>query len=1320
MFRIRGIPKFVDRLIHAMGIVILLSAAVVIVASTPWFRNVLEQHIQTSLEKITGGKVEIMGMGFQPLDLKISARRVIIRGRDTDPQHPLLTVHNLVVKVSPISLLRFRLQLRRLEWQRADIRLVTYSNGSTNLPGPQTTSEKGEGLQGLMDLAIHSLTLAHTTLSWNNHRVPFDVAARDVAIQVRYHRGGRYLGTIASSDTVLKMKLRTLPPISFATTFELSGNQVQVPSLSWQIANLRGQARGSFNWERQFTGDFSFRSNGGLEQFAKVARITGLKKGYLYLEGKGSYGPAGLRVQGRADARELEMETPQFKPGVVSLSSNYLYEHQRLRLTGLTLAGFGGRAQGEATLAFRNSSPVITLSSQLRDLSLHSLVQSLPAAAKANGILHPFAQISGKTQATWRPRSGFQTRFDLQLRAPDKVPPGGLPLNGNASGSASLGSETLVAIQRAKISTSHSTLEAHGAFGTPESSLAVKIETSDFNEWRSLANFLIETREPLSLVLKSQAVFTGEVSGTFAHPSIDGHLEVGRFDYGGWPWDGFQASIYGAPDRTQIRSGRLELGASTLTVDAEASLSNWTLHPNSLIDLIAAAKNTPLAGLRAALNLKPAMTGLLSGHLQAEGPLENLSGTGAFAVHRGEFAHLPFELLSAKIRVARSAWEVSDLKIVEGLGQASGRFQIDPVRRTFSAQLQGTNFPLSKLRFAHPAKPTATPAGPVRGLVNFDVKGGGTLDDARVHSTMEIKQLAWQGQTLGDVRGSADWQEHQIRLQMEGGGAGGTLELRGNIQTLHDWPLHIAGQYNNLRLDPWIAQFVSHALDARIVAKGTFNVTGPLRQASRITADGQVDRLQINFPAITMANEKPIPVTFAGQQLKFGRFRMQGTSTNLEVGGSFRFGPSPALDLTARGKMAANLLSLATPKIEATGESTLEVHLGGSPKHPRLSGTVAIKDVNLGYGDLPFRVNALNGKIRLEGERGVISSLKGTIGGGTINFSGYVTLQNVLRYAIRTKLSQIRVRYPSNFTSLLDGNLALNGTTARGQLNGNIAIRNVFVDENLNLIDLLAGDNKPASSSPLGIAMPFASRISLNVRIASARPVRVETHDLRLVSDIDTHLQGTLSEPVVVGTVYLRSGSAIFRGNRYTLSRGEISMTNPFETEPVLDLQVHTAIDKYALTLEVSGPPDRIRLAYRSDPPLPTEDILSLLAFGYSRRLQEFAPATTNSFSSMGASALLSQALSSQVTGRVQRLFGVSRVKLTPYSQQLGTLGGPVLTIEQQLSPQLTLTYQTTTANSQYRVFEFNWTINPRMSIRGFRDQNGIFGLELKFRKRFK
>lgn len=1319
-FRIRGVPKSVDRLIHAMGIIVAVLAIAVGLASTSWFRHVLEHRIQASLEGITGGKVEIIRMRFQPLDLKVSAQRLTIHGREGNSEPPLFSASRVVAKINPASLFRFRLLLRSLEWQEANIRVVTYPGGSTNLPGTRTAPERGQALVDLMDLGIRRLTLAHTTLNWNNRRLLFEAAARNVAIQLRLSRDHHYLGTLASSNAVLNWNTRKSPPVTFATTFGLFSHQVQVSALSWQIESLRGQANGSFRWEPHFTADFDFRTNGGLEQAASALGITNVRRGYLYLEGKGTYGEAGLEVRGRGEARQLEMTLPQFRSGPVRLSANYALEGDLLKLTGVTFAGLEGRARGEATLRWRGSSPSLALSGQFDNLSLRALLQSIPKASSVFAVLHPVANLNGKASADWQRRSGLRGQFELQFQAPVQAAPGNLPLNGRAEGSLVLGHEKLLELREAQVSTPHSSLNAQGAFGTPQVSLGVMAVTSDFDEWRPLTRILVETRRPFSVVLRSKVIFSGKVSGTFGHPQIDGHLQAGAFEYAGWPWDGLQADIFGAPNQTRISSGRLKIGSSIVTLDAQASLDHWTLHNDSMVHLNVTARKVPVEGLRAALNLKPSMQGLLTGQFQADGTVGKLSGVGGFAVDKGEFAGVPFDLLSAQVRASGSAWEVNGLKIIEGHGQASGQLRLDPATRTFSARLHGRNFPLDKLHLLHPGEAGPKPAGAVQGLVSFDVEGGGSLDNAQVRSTLDISQFAWRGQSFGNVHGSADWQGDEIKLQIKGGGKAGRVQLGGMIETRNDWPAEVDGEYNDFRLDPWIEEFVGHTMGAQIIAGGSFHLSGPLRQSSRITARGQVQHLEIDFPQIKMVNENPLQVQYADRQFKLGRFRMQGPATNLEVGGSIRFVHPPEIDLTAEGQTAATLLNMVSVKIQATGTSTLKVHLGGTLAQPQMSGAIEIHDVSLGYGDLPFRVNALNGKIRLEGERGSISSLQGKIGGGTVSLSGFVVLQDVLRYRVQAQLSQVRVRFPPEFTSLSDGNLTLAGTSEGGQLSGDVTIRNIFASENLSLIDLLAENNNLLGNVSLGVSLPFTSRISLNVRFSSARPVPLETHNLRLLSDIDTRLQGTLADPVVVGNVYLRSGQAVFRGNRYTLSRGQISMTNPFQTEPVLDLQVQTRIEKYDLTMEISGPLDRIRFSYRSDPPLPTEDILSLLAFGYSKQQEGYAPGTRSSFSSMGASALLSQALSSQVTGRVQRLFGVSRVKLSPYSQELGTLGGPVLTIEQQLSPQLTITYETSTANSLYRVYQFEWTVNPRMSVRGFRDQNGIFGLELKFRKRFK
>lgn len=1314
------LPGPVHWLIYTAGVLVAICAIIIGLASTAWFRNILQQRIETGLAEVTGGKVEITGMRFHPLELRISARQVIIRGREKIAGQPLFSAQDVVVNVSPESLLQLRLQLRSLQWQRAELHVQTYPDGSTNVPGATVIPSQGQGLKDLLDLGIERLTLSNTTLQWNDRRIPFQAAARDVAIQLNIGKDHQYEGTIASSAARFDWKNRTLPQFSFAAAYRLSDDQIQISSLSWQIENFSGNLAGRLRWTPDLDGSFQFRANGGLQDLSRAMKIRQVERGFLYVDGTGTYDAKGFAIKGRMRARDLRLKASEVKPGAVNFSTDYSFSGDTLKLPNFSFAGLKARANGDATVLLAKARPRVILHSRFKELDLSVLMQLIPALQNTIGIFRPKAILSGTLDANWQQPARLQSQFDLQFHPPQQSASEGLLLTGHARGSLDMDNQVLLTLNDAQLSTPHSTISSQGTFGTTRSSMNIQFATSDFEEWRPAAKVLIETRSPIPIKLHSQATFTGRVAGTFSNPGVEGQISAGTFNYGGWLWDSFDAGILISPDRARVQSGLLKLGKSSLKLNAEASLLHWKLEPDSAVRLQATAQETPVAGLRAALNLKTSMQGLISGHAQAEGTVKSLSGRGQISVHKGEFAGVPFDSLSANIVATRSNLEISDFNLTEGRGNANGQMQINPVERTFSANLHGRNFPLDQIHFLKSQQGGETNHPEVSGLVSFNLRGEGSVDNARLSSTLDVTNLAWKGQSLGSLRGDAEWQGQQVRLQIKGsGGKAGNFQMSGSMETAGNWPLHMAGQYSDFRADPWIEEFSGHDVVAEISATGSFTVEGPLKDKSKLSGSSRIEKLKINFPAVQLSNEGPVEVDYADSNLRLKRFRLEGQSTNFEVGGSIHFSHPSTIDISARGEVAATLLSLAASGVQATGQSNLEVRLSGSLKEPQLSGEVQIKDVGLGYTGLPFRLNALNGTVKLDGERASISSMKGTIGGGAVNISGFVILQETPRYQIRTELSQVRVRYPSDFTSVLDGRLTLAGTPEQGQLTGNISVRNLFANENLNLVDLLSGPN-PLGGPSAPNSSSIASHINLNVSLASVRPVRIESRDLRVVTDIDLQLQGTLANPVAVGNIYLRSGDAIFRGNRYTLTRGDISMTNPFRTEPVLDLQVHTTIDKYDLTLEISGPQDQVRLSYRSDPPLPTQDILSLLAFGYSKRLEEFAPESKNPFSSAGASALLSQALSSQVTGRIQRLFGVSRIKYSPTSAELGTLGGPVLTVEQQLSPDLTLTYETSTANSQYRVVEFEYTVNPRMAIRGFRDQNGIFGLELKFLKRFK
>jgi translocation and assembly module TamB len=212
-------------------------------------------------------------------------------------------------------------------------------------------------------------------------------------------------------------------------------------------------------------------------------------------------------------------------------------------------------------------------------------------------------------------------------------------------------------------------------------------------------------------------------------------------------------------------------------------------------------------------------------------------------------------------------------------------------------------------------------------------------------------------------------------------------------------------------------------------------------------------------------------------------------------------------------------------------------------------------------------------------------------------------------------------------------------------------------------------------------------------------------------------LRGTLSDPVAFGSVHIQSGQAVLRQTTYTLSRGDITMANPFETVPVLDLEATTRVDRYDLTLRVTGPADRPNISYRSDPPLSTPNILALLAFGYSSQDQLLDTTGHSAFGAQSANVVLSQALSNQTTSRITRLFGLSHIGIDPNP---GSVGGSRVTVVERLGNNFSVTYVTTTGGVYQRITQLEWNVTNTISVLAVRDQNGVYGLELDFRRRFK
>jgi translocation and assembly module TamB len=1313
-------------LLYAVVAIGVLAAGAIGALSTPWFHRWLERRIVTGLEEATGGHVEIGELQFSPSILQIVLQDPVLHGSERAGEPALLSARTVAVRLSLLHLLHRHILLRRLDVESGVLHLRTYPDGSTNLPVPAVRRQPAQVLGQITDLAIRNVTLAHSSLYWNDQQWPLDITGREVALLLSFSRGGGYQGTLTSSATTIQSSRWSPPPFTFTSRFELSRRELAVTSLAWQARGMQGQ--GSFTLRAAPTPEaqFAFQATAEIPDLARAIRIPALQGGSLRVNGAGAFRNGEISAQGHAQVRQLLLAGPPIAPGRFDTSANFHVKGGHIELLNLAASGLGGTALGKADIQAEDSIPHFRVDAQLRSLELAMALRSVSPAPLLFSYLRPSSKIDGIVSAEWAGGlDNFESRFNLTFRAPDTVPPGWLPIDGKARGTLRLAHGMSLELLEASFRSPASSFQAHGELNGLEAAsaaakaLVVDGATTDFEELRPVVEYLLGATQPLPLSLKSSATFSGEITGAMARPQVQGRIAIGEFEYHGWTWDSLTAQVMTAPNFTRISSGRLQHQMSSLSVEASAELKDWRLTTDSPARFSARTQRAPLDGLKAALGLDYPISGIITGGLDLEGPVGKLAGMGRFRIEKGELARQPFDTLTANIRVTDSVWSLDGIDLAEGPGHVTGQISLEPSKRYYTAKLQGAGLSLAEFgRFASLAAPSArTPS--LTGRVGFDLQGEGTPEDFQYHATWTVEALSVEGSVVGDLRAHLQGQGARFHVQGEGAGPAGNLQFSGECGPGVNWPLEIHGQYTDLRLDPLI-RLLDSKFGAQVTAVGSFELAGPLRDPAKLALRSRAQALQVNLSSLQWKNDQPVDLNYASGVLTARRFRMKGSMTDLEVEGSIRFAQPATLSLSAQGTADAALLSILEPGLVATGRSELKLRLTGTPSRPLMNGTIDVQDVGLSIGDLPFRLSSLNGTLQLEGEKVTVSTLQGVSGGGAVRVGGSATLAETPRFNLQAKLEQIRASYPAGFTSVLNGNLQLTGTPERGQLQGELSLSQIFATENVNWVARLieAGslfEERPSSASP-----PAASKIQVNVHVASVPPVRLETRDMRLVADVDLRVQGTLTDHAMVGTVNFLSGEAVFRGNRYKLSRGAISLTNPFRIQPQLDLEAQTRVQRYDLTLDISGPLDRLKFAYRSDPPLPAADILSLLALGYAHEQEGLSMGRGNPSTSLGATALLSEALSSQVTGRIQRLFGVSRIKIDPNVGAPGYGSGARVTVEQQLTPDLTLTYVTNTAQSQYRIIQFEWTLSDKLSLIGVRDPNGIFGIEVMFRHRFR
>jgi translocation and assembly module TamB len=484
-----------------------------------------------------------------------------------------------------------------------------------------------------------------------------------------------------------------------------------------------------------------------------------------------------------------------------------------------------------------------------------------------------------------------------------------------------------------------------------------------------------------------------------------------------------------------------------------------------------------------------------------------------------------------------------------------------------------------------------------------------------------------------------------------------------------------------------------------------------------------LDSFDAEIAHVRLQNAEPVRFEVADQVLRIESFHLSGSGTDFTAHGRAQFAEPRALDIRLDGTVNMALLQTINPKISARGMLGLNLTAGGTVSAPVLQGRLEVKNTFVSHNDFPSGLSDLNGILLFDQNRVQIENLNGTTGGGTIALTGFGSYQNgVVQMDIGATANGVRLRYPPGVSSTANANLRLAGSSNSALLSGDVVVTKLGVTPGF---DFGAYLERSKRSIAVTGADNLESRLRLDVHVVTTPELQMQTAIAKLTGNADLRIRGTADRPVAVGRVSANEGGEIsFNGTKYHLERGEVSFSNPAKTEPIIDVQAATRVRDYDITVNISGDVTKsngLKATWHSEPPLPEADVIALLALGRTR--EESAALQGSGASGFGGQAsnlLINEALNTAVSSRVQRLFGVSRIKIDPQglTSQTNIVRGPQVTIEQQVASNLTITYSTNVSVASQQIIQVEYNITRNVSIVALRDQNGVVSFDLKIRRR--
>ncbi|HEX7961178.1 MAG TPA: translocation/assembly module TamB domain-containing protein [Terriglobales bacterium] len=1312
------------------------------------FRERIRVKVVRELEAITGGRVELGSLGWNLSRLQIDIRNLTIHGLEAPNEIPYFHADHLLVRAKILSLMQKEIGLRYVRVERPVVHIIGYPDGGTNQPRPRMeTGASNSPESELFDLRLNRLEIANGLLIWNNREMPMNLAGDSVGVGMRFVApSNMYDATLHVSK--LNLSYKGSPNVISRADAQISlyPKSAELKALHWTTAKSKLELSGKIPDYVKPHLEGSYRATLDMGEAGQLAQLKSLRSGLLDVEGSLKINTTGdYSSSGRLHVKDAVWINDSTRLSGVDAAGNFAVDPDRLVLSRLAAHLLGGSVAGEAQIVHWTSQAETGKQAaqgsghlSISNVDLTRVQAALGANSKLLSQMKVVSEATGKADLRWTGSAqNLNADFAFDLNAPNDVSPSEVPVHGTVNGSYS-GVAQRIDMRQLNIATRWTRLDAVGTLGStanPKAALQLNINTTNISEFQPLLRAAgYPAAAPVEL--RGHASFSGVVNGKLNAPTLNGHVQLTDFDTavalpgsanatataspvasGAKPitaqearvhWDSLVGDIFYSSNSVAIRNMLLRHGRASIGANATAGLVKGSFTESSPITVQLKINEANLRELEAVTGLNYPISGTLTAQGSFSGTQHDLRGGGDLLARGGDIYGQPYRTLEAHLNVQGQDLQFTNLLVDLNGAVVDGGAEYNLQNNQFGFDLRGNNVNLAQLSRFVPGRI------PVSGTAQFTVNGSGTVDEPTLNANVLMRNVKLNQQPAGDITVTAITRGNELHLTGRSSLQNSALAMDGDISLRGEFPGAVKVNIASLDLNPLLNSYNGNHYPLHTSLNGIVTLSGSFKHPESLAALVEVPQLTATMENLTLHNDGPVRFAVRDRTVNIERFHIVGTDTDLTAAGTVELSGAQTMRVRANGQVNLKLLQSFEPSIVSSGFTDFVLNAAGTIARPDLSGQINVRNAAMSVVDAPNGLSDMNGTLVFAQDRLRVQKLTAVTGGGTLDLGGFITYNNGIYFDLTARGRDVRLRYPEGTSSQGNAELRYVGTAKNALLSGDVLITRFGMSPQFDLALFLTKAKQPL---PPPNPDSVVDNIRLDIHVTSTPELRVETSMAKLSGDVDLQVKGTVARPTVLGRVNIAEGDVFFNSTKYHLERGDVLFTNPAKLEPVFNVEASTHVRDYDITLGFHGTPEKLSTTYRSDPPLPSGDILQLLAFGQtpeeSQRLN-----TSQTDMSAASNAILGSALNSVVNSRVQKLFGISQVKIDPTANASENPNAQLLTIQQQISNRVTITYRTNVTQAGNQVFAVEYSINPNVSLLAVRDQYGVFGLDVRIRQR--